>query len=893
MIIINKYVLYFNEIDKTHLPFVGGKGANLGEMAKAGFPVPPGFCITTAAYLTFLQASHEMDEFLTKLDRMHPDQVDEISQLGLMIRHHLESVTMPEDIKTAIIDGWKKSGEEWAYAVRSSATAEDLPAASFAGQQDTYLNVKGVEQMLPAVQKCWASLFTDRAIVYRAQNGFDHRSVLLSVVVQHMVFPQVSGIMFTADPVTGNRKITSIDASYGIGEALVSGIVSADLYQVRAEKLYKKQIARKEIAIYARPEGGTDKVEITADRQTSPALSDEQAVRLAKTGRNIEAHFGSPQDIEWCLVDDEVYIVQSRPITTLYPIPALNDDKLHLFASFGHVQMMTEAIRPLGISVLRTLIPVGRSSPRAESTLLVEAGGRLYLDLSKVLEYQQLRQRLPKLLINVDEMMGLTVQSFVSREDFLTSINPHKKLDFALVNKVLPTALAVLKNILYRENDRAIELMNQFSAKQVQENRKYLQELSGADRIVRIQEMLPTFLSTVLPMIAPYFGAAFITYKLIQRLSQKWLGDTDELASISKSPPGNVTTEMGLALGDLADVVRNYPAVIEYLKHAVNKTFFDDLKVIDGGDAIMPVFRSFFERYGMRGTGEIDVTRPRWREAPTQLVPAILGHIKSVRPGQHRLDFQSGRIEAEQAAESLLDRLRRTPGGSFRVKRMARLIKVHRTLIGIREHPKYLIVQNLDTIKQAILLEANRLVANGILEHPEDVFWFSLPEIKEIIEHQRLDRGIIIVRKEKFLRDEKLTPPRAFTSEGEIISVRPGANVPPGALAGSPVSFGTVEGRARVILKLEEAKMEKGDILVAPYTDPAWTMLFPLASGLVTEVGGMMTHGAVVAREYGIPAVVGVDNATRIILDGQKIRVDGTNGFIEVLVEMSAFGESI
>lgn len=865
------------------MPWVGGKGANLGEMANAGFPVPLGFCITTEAYRTFIQISQKLDELLTALEQLKPDQLEEISKQGQMIRHHLESIIIPADIKKAIIDAWKQSGVEWAYAVRSSATAEDLPSASFAGQQDTYLNVKGADQILRAVKKCWASLFTDRAIVYRTQNGFGHRSVLLSVVVQQMVFPEVSGIMFTADPVSGNRKIVTIDASFGIGEALVSGIVSADLYQVRANKLINKQIARKEVAIYAQTEGGTNKVEITGDRQTTQALSDEQAVRLAQTGQRIEAHFGSPQDIEWCLVENEIFIVQSRPITTLYPIPTVHDDKLHLFASFGHVQMMTEAMQPLGISVLRTLIPVGKISPVSESSFLLEAGGRLYVDLTLVLEYKQLRKRIPEVLLNVDEMMGRTVQSFANREDFLTSINRGKKLNFTMVNKVLPTALKVLKNILYRNNDQALVEMNRFISDHIEEIRRKIQDLSGVNRIVYIQEMLSSFMSAVFSTGGPFIGAGVLTYKLIESSSIKWLGDAAELSSISKSPPGNVTTEMGLALGDVADVVRNHPAVIEYLKHAGNSTFFDGLRAVAGGEEVMTVLLNFMERYGMRGTGEIDVTRPRWREAPTQLVPAILGHIQGVKPGQHRLDFWAGQVEAEHASARLLERLRQTPGGAFKVKRMERLIKVHRSLIGLREHPKYMIVQNLNIVKQAILQEADQLVASGILEHPQDVFWFSLQEIKEMIETQRVDSEIIDKRKEKFQRDKKLTPPRAITSEGEIIVVKTGANVPRGALAGSPVSSGTVEGRARVILKLEGAQMEKGDILVAPYTDPAWTMLFPLAAGLVTEVGGLMTHGAVVAREYGIPAVVGVDNATRKIIDGQHIRVDGTHGFVEIL----------
>jgi rifampicin phosphotransferase len=244
------FVLYFNNIDKTHLPYVGGKGANLGELTKAGFPVPQGFCVTTWAYQTFIQTSREAIELFDLLDRLRPDELGRIRILGERIREHLAALATPDEIKSSILKAWKTTGEEKAYAVRSSATAEDLPTASFAGQQETYLNVQGQEQLLHAVQRCWASLFTDRAIAYRARNGFDHRSVFLSVVVQEMVFPEVSGIMFTADPVTGHRKTISIDASFGLGEALVSGLVSADLYQVRAGKIIKKQISNKGIAIY-------------------------------------------------------------------------------------------------------------------------------------------------------------------------------------------------------------------------------------------------------------------------------------------------------------------------------------------------------------------------------------------------------------------------------------------------------------------------------------------------------------------------------------------------------------------------------------------------------------------------------------------------------------------
>ncbi len=878
------YVYSLTELDRSSLASVGGKGANLGELCRVpGIAVPAGFCVATSAYRDFVNTSQEFAALLETLASIGVEALEELRAVGQRMRIHLENLDIPDPIRQEIISTWREAGSQYSYAIRSSATAEDLPGASFAGQQDTFLNIEGEQNILDCVRKCWASLFTDRAIAYRQKNGFRHDQVLLAVVVQRMVFPEVSGIMFTADPVTGNRKIVSIDASFGLGEALVSGIVSADLYQVKSDKLIIKQIATKEIAINARPEGGTARVKLPVKRQTAPALSDEQAVRLARMGRSIEAHFGSPQDIEWCLAGDEIFIVQSRPVTTLYPLPAAAGDKLHLFVSIGHVQMMTEAMKPLGISVLRSLVPFGQNAPGAESDLLQEAGGRLYLDITRLLEYPQLRKHLPGLLLNVDELIGRAVHEFTGREDFQAAMQPGKKLDFVLVKKALPMVLAVIGTILYRDNYQAIDNINQFISEIVEKNKNKMQAVPGADKIALIQEMLPTLIPAFASRAAQYMGPAIITYKLIERLSQKWLGDADELGGISKSPPGNVTTKMGLALGDVADAVRNHPAVIKYLKQAVDVTFWEDLKAVPGGDNVLPVFLKFFERYGMRGTGEIDITRPRWREVPTQLVPAILGHIKGVKPGQHRRDFLTGKNQAEQAAEKLLGRLHQTPLGLVKAKCMQRLIDVHRSLIGIREHPKYFIVQHLDMFKQAILQEAGRLTAAGILKHPEEVYWLTLPEIKAVIETQRLDRNVITKRQEKYRQDKQLTPPRVMTSEGEIIIAQLLAHVPPGALPGSPVSAGIVEGRARVVLNLNEAIMEQGDILVAPFTDPAWTPLFLLASGLVTEVGGLMTHGAVVAREYGIPAVVGVENATRIIQDGQKIRVNGTRGFVEIL----------
>jgi pyruvate,water dikinase len=285
----------------------------------------------------------------------------------------------------------------------------------------------------------------------------------------------------------------------------------------------------------------------------------------------------------------------------------------------------------------------------------------------------------------------------------------------------------------------------------------------------------------------------------------------------------------------------------------------------------------------MRGTGEIDITRPRWRESPKQLVAAIEGHLRSAAPGQHRRDFHEGERDAERAAATLLARLTATRRGGFKVRVMRRLIAVYRSRIGLREHPKYYLVRILDFVKQGILQEADRLTDAGLLRSPEEIFWFSLEEIEGILTSRQVDRGALDERRERFARDATLRPPRLITTEGEIVDAPAAANIPAGALAGTAASAGIVEGRARVVRKLEAARLEKGEILVAPYTDPAWTPLFAIATGVVTEVGGLMTHGAVVAREYGIPAVVGVDDATVAIPDGDRVRVNGTEGYVEIL----------
>ncbi|MCG9968858.1 phosphoenolpyruvate synthase [Pelotomaculum terephthalicicum JT] len=895
---MNPYVLDFQEIDKTKLIVAGGKGANLGELSRIeGIRVPEGFCVTTEAYKRIIGHNEEFHALLEQLSLIKLEDRERITEISGKIRGVIERISIAKDIEEEVARHLLKLGGKNAYAVRSSATAEDLPLASFAGQQDTYLNIKGKDAILQHISKCWASLFTDRAVIYRMQNGFEHRKVYLAVVIQRMVFPEAAGIMFTADPVTSNRKVLSIDASFGLGEALVSGLVNADIYKVREGRIVNKKISSKKLAVYALKEGGIEEREIDAEQQNRQTLTDEQILQLEELGRRIEAYFACPQDIEWCISrghssgpgaslpnevrplssGHEFYIVQSRPITTLYPIPEVNDEKNHVFMSLGHQQMMTEAIKPLGISFFQLL--------GSDEVPLGQAGGRLFFDLAHDLASPLGRKIVLSTMGRNDPLTHNAILSLMKRKDYIKSLARGKRY-IRMGTEYFSWALPIQAIKIYRQNDPAVvqTLMSRHEAS-IRELRRRIAGLSGDELFAfiiedhkELKKVMYNARSLAVIMVGLY-AANWINKKM-----EKWLGEKSAADTLSQSVANNVTSEMGLALLDVADAVRQYPAVMEYFHHAHDKTFFEDLASLEGGDAVSGSMRDFLDKYGMRCSGEIDITRPRWSERPTALVPMILSNIKNFAPDAHRVIFEKGRLEAELKERDLLRRLERLPGGRQKVKKSKRMISILRNLIGYREYPKYTFIQRYHIYKQALLKEADLLVRKSVIRKEEDIYYLTYQELREVVRTNKLDYHIINSRKEAYETYEKLTPPRMITSEGEVISGEyDTSNIPQGALAGVPVSTGVIEGYARVVLKMEDAHMEENDILVTAFTDPSWTPLFVSIKGLVTEVGGLMTHGAVIAREYGIPAVVGVENATKLIKNGQKIRVNGTEGYVATL----------
>jgi pyruvate,water dikinase len=871
---MSSFVLDFRNIDKTKLAVVGGKGANLGELSRIeGIRVPDGFCISTDAFKTIIKETPSINQLLDQLALLKLEDRDKIGELSAKIRTIIEEIAIPEDITEEITRHLERLGEKNPYAVRSSATAEDLPTASFAGQQDTYLNIIGKEAILKQISRCWASLFTERAVIYRLQNGFDHRKVQLAVVVQKMVFPQVSGILFTADPVTSNRKVLSIDASFGLGEALVSGLVNADNFKVRDGKVIDKKVATKKLAIYALKEGGTQEQALEPEQQNRPALTDDQILQLERIGRQIEAHFGCPQDIEWCLVDDTFYIVQSRPITTLFPIPEASDQENHVYISVGHQQMMTDPIKPLGLSffLLTTRAPMRK------------AGGRLFVDVTQHLASPVSRETLLDGMGQHDPLIKDALINIIKRGDFIESLPAEETTQGSgKSNKV--ASFSGFRTQL--ENDPTVvsELIKstQTSLEELKHN---IQPKSGADLfdfiLEDIQELKKILADPRSRVVI--FGAMDASAWLNEKM-EEWLGEKSVADTLSQSVPNNITSEMGMALLDVADVIRPYPEVIEYLHHVKDDNFLEELVKLNGGQETQDAIKAYLNKYGMRGVGEIDITKPRWSEKPATLIPIILSNIKNFEPGASQRKFEQGRQEALKKEQELLERLKQLPDGEEKAEETKQMIELVRNFIGFREYPKYGMVSRYFVYKQALLREAERLVQAGVIAEKEDIYYLTFEELREVVRTNKLDYQIIRQRKDEYQIYEKLTPPRVITSDGEIITGEyRRENLPAGALAGLAVSAGVIEGRARVILNLGEADLEDGDILVTSFTDPSWTPLFVSIKGLVTEVGGLMTHGAVIAREYGLPAVVGVENATKLIKDGQRIRVHGTEGYIEIL----------
>ncbi|QIN81700.1 phosphoenolpyruvate synthase [Rubrobacter tropicus] len=875
--------LDFVDVDRTMLPAVGGKAANLGEMIRAGLPVPGGFCVTTAAY-DLVAAGAGLDGTLAALAETTPEDAARLAELAEVARFALLEAPVPDELVREISANYEGLGDDAPVAVRSSATAEDLPQASFAGQQDTYLNVIGPEAVLDAVRRCWASLWTERAVSYRATNGIDPRAVRLAVVVQRMVAAEVSGILFTANPITGRRRQAVIDASVGLGEAIVSGAVNPDHFVVDTAtgRILERRPGDKRIAVVAEEGGGTRRIEGFGGGEEA-SLTDEQVRALARLGARVEEHYGAPQDTEWAIdAGGTTWLLQARPITTLFPLPACApDDELRVYFSASVAQGVYQPLTPMGRQAFRllgssisTLLGYGPPDPFAGPAPYAEAAGRLFVDVTPALRSTFGRGLLDLATRNMEARTAPILRHLADDP----RLSPTTTSPWPAIRAVLPTLLRVgvpqrlILALLHpaKARNRALELAADFRA---------ADDVSPTT-VARLDEAGRILLSgppRLLPDVPPAFGAGLVASALAGRLLGG-LATGDERRVALRALPHNPTTEMDLALWDLAQRVRADPDAAGATRDTPSPELARNYQ--DGAlpGTLQEGLARFLGVYGHRAVAEIDLGLPRWSENPTHVLGVISNYLRLEDPARAPdIQFRRAALEAEAMVEELSRRAYRR--GRLRGRLVAFFLNRARALLGMREMPKFCIILLFARVRSLLLPVGRELAEAGRLEDADDVFFLTLPEARAAAAGEDL-RELVRERRADHDRETRRRHiPRVLLSDG----TEPDAGVPgktTGDLNGTPASGGVAVGAARVVLDPAGAGLEPGEILVAPSTDPGWTPLFLTAGGLVMEMGGPMSHGAIVAREYGIPAVVGVPDATGRIITGQEVTVDGSLGTI-------------
>jgi pyruvate,water dikinase len=889
-------VLPFTAIKLSSLPIVGGKAANLGEMINAGLPVPPGFCITTTAYALVAEGS-QLEPILDELAATDANDTARLAKLATTARTRLLEAPIPIQIQEVITEAYRTlgDGESVPVAVRSSATAEDLPYASFAGQQETYLNIVGTDALITAVRHCWASLWTDRAVSYRANNSIDQRHVHLAVAIQRMVDATVAGILFTANPLTGKRRQAVIDANPGLGEAVVSGEVNPDHFVINtgSGEIVERRIGDKRVAIQAMVGGGTQRIEQPA-LPNEACLTDEQIQTLADLGEKIEVHYGQPQDIEWAIdTSGRLWLTQSRPITTLFPLPATaptTDDVLRVYFSANVFQGVYRPLTPMGISSFHLIVSalaIAIGMPPRDiligPTVLVEAASRLYIDVTTPLRNSVGRQ-LTIGMARLGETLSAGLFEQVTTDPRLSLIPARRWM----VVRTFGRLLALTRLPLYLPQalfwpSAAVSRVEHTRA-QLPEFKATVEKAGPAgsiERLTALEQLLLDWMPRTFPSMIPVFVCGLVAHNLAGRLLYG-LATTDELNSVLRGLPNNPTTEMDIALWKLARHMKADPVTARYLNETPIERQAQDYRTGGMPDLLLQQLSEFLGFYGHRGVAEIDLGLPRWSEDPSYILSVLANYLQLQDPNMAPdVQFQRGAQEAETMVADLTRRARRN--GRLRGLLVGFLFKRTRMLAGIRELPKFCIVYILACIREQLWYIGGKLALAKRLETAEDIFFITLSEARNALEGTDM-RSLVRERRSDYEHELKRRQvPRVLLSDG----TEPGtqtiaAKSDEGTLEGTPASAGVVTGKARVILDPTNANLEPGEILVAPSTDPGWTPLFLTAGGLVMEMGGSISHGAVVAREYGIPAVVGVLGATERIITGQHITVDGSSGIVSL-----------
>jgi pyruvate,water dikinase len=827
-----RLVLLLSELGRNDLAQAGGKGANLGELVRGGFPVPPGFAVSTAAYDSFV-AENGLQDLITR-------ELTHGERSGAAIRDAFERGSIPDEVERSVLEAYRRLGSG-PVAVRSSATAEDLPEAAFAGQQDTFLNVVGEKAMLDAVRRCWASLWSDRAIAYRERQGVDQSGVKLAVVVQQMVMAESAGVLFTANPVTGARDEILIDASPGLGEAVVAGLVTPDHYVLRKGsqnwQVAERGIGRREVAVRPVAGGGTEHVALTKEASPHHVLPDTALFLLADLGADIEHHFDSPQDVEWAWAAGKPYIVQARPITALPEEPP-RASKMEKVAARMFSEMVPVRPYPLDMTTWVPALSDAVTGPMFGLLGLVP----------------------PPLSALFTEEDGVAV-----RFAGTPSVRP--------TPAVLLAPLRIIRAIVRYDPARWRD--DPVRVKALSRVRKLEQRNLGG---LTVDELLATVragLALLVPLIGVprrrYLPGVFLAMGLV-RVITGLTGHSDRFGALLFSGVENKTTEANSALEDLGARVRSDPALADTFAGHEARELWAALDGQPAGQAFLRDLTAFLDRYGHRESLIIGPSQPAWKDAPE----AVLGILKGLAAAP---SARADRPAWEAVRDEMLTHplLRVPPLGAAFLK----LLATARYFLQIREDSHLDAMLVLGVLRRTLLEFGRRLAGAGVLDTRDEVFHLAMAELETLAGAWPPSpvlasemRALVARRKDK----------RAALEGTPLVDPRLARGAEPtgdALLSGTPGSPGLARGPARIIRSdAEFGKLHPGDVLVAPYTNPAWTPLFQRAAAVVVDSGSAASHAAIVAREYGIPAVMGTVDGTTKLEDGQPVTVDGGRGHV-------------
>jgi len=901
---MKSYIYTFAQVSRDDIPRVGGKGANLGEMTRAGLPVPPGFCVSADAYREFTRGADETIAQILNETRM--DDANDVEIKTARLRELLIAQPMPQNIAQQILDAYaelqmqvygnkaassvvRRPSSAFPVAVRSSATAEDLPDASFAGQQDTYLNIRGDEQLLEHVKRCWASLWTARAVTYRHKQGYAHEQVALAVVVQAMIESEVAGILFTANPVNNRRDEMVLNASWGLGEAIVSGLVTPDTWIVKQSgEILEREIANKEIAIEYAAEGGTREIAVPRENSEIACLNDDKIFALVQIGARVQEHYARPMDIEWAYAREKFYMLQARPITTLQTAA----DSLQTIEKFQSpvstlqslpgeynrsmfIEIFPDPLSPAFLSVIAPLFEsmlaftfetLGFKPPQD-----IPAIGIFYNQPYFHREY--IEKALAPLSPPTRAAMTLQITNPFGKHERKLPTEASRAF-FKMMARLLGFMRAFPKQLpgLLAEYRAAIETLK----------RAPIEKMSDREILARIRDLLFVHASKLLNYDFLMIALIGITYQLLGSVLERYYGDDTEQirAKLVSGVTGNVTMETNKQIWNLAQKAKQSVSVSEILRGANDANARVQLEATDDGREFLAALDAFLVEYGHREI-RMDILYPTWGEDPAPVLRFLRSYFDADDKASPFAQEKRLAQERVQLARAVSARTQRDLIGRIAIAPL-----FHWVLENTQRHTRerdtmhFELTRLFPPVRRGLLELAARW--QNILDAPDDIFFFSLAELEQLAELPQPYRELIQRRRAEF-QANAARPPPPIVRDGVGMALERAERVESVAgqwrgVAGSP---GVATGIVRVVRGPHEfEKLQRGEILVAPLTNPVWTPLFALAGGIVTQVGGILSHGAIVAREYGIPAVMAIHDATNLFQDGQRVTVDGNKGIV-------------